>query len=194
MEGAPALSANRAPDEVVIDPEPAPQAAAGSLSRAFLSSCTCGTCRVSVTRTVVVARGRKRRLSWVHHRKMGPGSMPSRLAVPPQSVPGLLHHHERLQLACWNASCRSVFVGDSRPECQVRFGHRTATRRVCSLPSNVCFDVLRWLTDGVQSRLSVRIPPAPYSSLSDSILSENRSKKPAHTRVLTADIVAAGAR
>jgi hypothetical protein len=39
-----------------------------------------------------------------------------------------------------------------------------ATRKVSSLPWQRLFDVLRWVTDRLQSRLSVQIPPAPPTS------------------------------
>jgi hypothetical protein len=49
----------------------------------------------------------------------------------------------RFRLACWNASFGSVFVGNSQPECQARFGHRASNpKRFWSFWQRL-FDVFR---------------------------------------------------
>jgi hypothetical protein len=55
--------------------------------------------------------------------------------------------------------------GNSRPECRARFGHRASNPKRFWSSCQRLFDVLRWLTDRLQSRLPVRIPSAPPASL-----------------------------
>jgi hypothetical protein len=72
---------------------------------------------------------------------------------PPRRYPSQENYAFRFQLACWNASSRSVF-GNSRPECQARFGHRASNPKAvlvfsatvcltCSGGSLICYKVAR---------------------------------------------------